>query len=367
MFYDYLIVGAGFSGTVLAERLASRANKKVCIIDKRNHIGGNSYDCFDETGILIHKYGPHWFHTNSDDVYNYLSKFTQWIEHKHIIKSNLNGKLFPFPINIDTINSFFNVELKTGNDAKDFIGKKKIEIRNPKNAEEMVLSLLGKELYKAFYENYTIKQWNIHPKDLSASITARIPVRYDNRDSYFNDKYQLMPKNGYTAIFEKMLDHKNISLFLDTDFNDLSNDVKYDKLIYTGPIDEFFGNCFGELPYRSLRFEHQAIKKEFYQECQQINYPNENNFTRIVEWKHATGQKSDITSIMREYPVKYESGMEKFYPIPFAEGNEILLKYKDKSKDHKNAIFCGRLAEYKYYNMDQVVAQSLKIFNRLVY
>ncbi|MGD8782225.1 MAG: UDP-galactopyranose mutase [Ignavibacteria bacterium] len=370
--YDYLIVGVGFSGAVLAERLASQADKKICIIDKRDHICGNAFDYYNENGILVHKYGPHWFHTNSSEVFNYLSHFTEWIFHDHIIKSKVNGVLYPFPINMNTINSFFGVKLKTEDEVKHFIESKKEKIKNPKNAEEMVLSLLGKELYENFYFNYTIKQWNMHPKELAASVTARIPVRYNSKESYFNDTYQAMPKHGYSKLFEKLLNHKNITIILNKDFVDIENEIKFNKLIYTGPIDEFFNNSFGELPYRSLEFEHETLNREYFQECQQINYPNDENYTRIVEWKHATGLKSNPacrqdrkTSIMKEYPVAYKKGMERFYPIPLAENNELLMKYEKEVKKLNNVVFCGRLAEYKYYNMDQVIARSLKIFSDL--
>ncbi len=363
--YDYLIVGAGFSGAVLAERLAGQLNKKVCIIDKREHICGNAYDHYNEDGILIHKYGPHWFHTNSDEVFKYLSQFTEWIFHDHIIKSKVNGRLYPFPINRNTINSFFNINLTSEEEVKLLINSKKDKIQNPKNSEEMVLSLLGKELYENFYLNYTIKQWGIHPRELAPSVTARIPVRQNTKESYFNDKYQAMPKHGYSKLFEKLLDHKNISILLGRDFFEIEKETKFDKLIYTGPIDEFFENCYGELPYRSLEFEHETLDHEYFQACQQVNYPNENNFTRIVEWKHATHQKTAKTSIMKEYPIEYVKGREMFYPIPLAEYSDILHKYEKEKNKLKNVIFCGRLAEYKYYNMDQVVARALKIFSDL--
>lgn len=365
--YDYLIIGTGFSGSVLAERLGTVMEKKVCIIDKRNHIGGNAYDYYNEDGILVHKYGPHWFHTNSDKVFNYLSNFTEWIFHEHIIKSNVNGKLYQFPINRNTINSFFKLNLKTDDEVRLFIESKKIKLPVPKNSEEMVLSLLGSELYENFYLNYTLKQWNIHPRDLAPSITARIPVRYNERGCYFNDKYQAMPKLGYTKLFKNLLNHKNITLILNKSFSEIEKEIKFNKLIYTGPIDEFFNNCYGELPYRSLEFQHETLEQEYFQECQQINFPNENEYTRIVEWKHATGQKSGKTSIMKEYPVEYKTGREKFYPIPLSKNNEILTKYINDAKKLKDVIFSGRLAEYKYYNMDQVIARSLKLFEDLVH
>jgi len=360
---DYLIVGAGFSGVTIAERIASVLKKEVIIIDKRGYFGGNSYDYFDSNNILVHKFGPHWFHTNDEFVFSYLSGFTEWIEHKHIIRSSLNGKHYPFPVNRKTLNELYGLNLQTEEDVKQYLESVRLPIEKPKNAEEMVLGLVGEDLYEKFYKNYTIKQWGIHPKELDASVTKRIPIRYSDDESYFNDKFQVMPKLGYTNLIRNMLDNRLIKLELGVDFNKVKDKIKYKVLIFTGPIDEYYKYCFGELGYRSLKFEHLSIKSKFYQECQQVNYPNENDFTRIIEWKHATKSKSSTTSIMREYPIDYRRGAERFYPVPTERNRKIYRKYAELANKEKNLFFIGRLAEYKYYNMDQVVANALMLFN----
>jgi UDP-galactopyranose mutase len=361
--YDYLIVGAGYSGAVLAEQLASKLNKKILIVDRRNHIGGNAYDYYNEHQILVHKYGPHWFHTNDDKVFNYLSRFTEWRHHYHRVKSYVDGNLLPIPINMDTLNELYNLNLKSSDEVQNYFDSVKTEIKNPKNSEEMVISQVGDDLYNKFFKGYTLKQWEIHPKDLAASVTARIPTRTNRDNRYFTDKYQGVPKHGYTAMFEKMLDHPNISILLQTDYKEIIHQIKHKTLIYTGAIDSFFDYKFGKLPYRSLRFEHETFNQEFYQSHQQINYPNDYDFTRIVEWKHATGQNSKVTTITREYSLIAEGEMDKYYPIPRDVNHEIYKKYKSEVDQLKDVIFCGRLAEYKYYNMDQIVARALKIFN----
>ncbi len=363
--YDFLIVGAGFSGCVLAERLAA-AGKKVLLLERRKHAGGNAYDYYDENGILIHKYGPHWFHTNSEKIVAYLSQFSKWREHKHIVKSSVNGKLYPFPVNRKTINLFFGLNLTTEQEAKDFLESKKIKFRlPPQNAEEMALSLVGKELYETFYKDYTEKQWGTSARNLSPSVTARIPVRFDENEYYFNDKFMLMPENGYAELFNKICASQKIELALETEFSYAENSVKFDKLIYTGALDEFFDFAFGELPYRSLRFENKHLKEEFFQSCQQINYPDKNKFTRIIEWKHATKQKTAGTTITYEFPEKFEKAGERFYPVPAETSEKIASRYKAEAQKLKSVYFIGRLAEYKYYNMDQVIAKALALAEKL--
>jgi UDP-galactopyranose mutase len=359
--FDYLIVGAGFSGSVLAERIASQHQKKVLIVDKRNHIGGNAYDYYNEDGILLHKYGPHWFHTNDKKVFEYLSAFTEWRYHYHRVRSSVDGMLLPIPINQDTLNSLYGLHLDGSEAVQAYYDQVKLQLSNPANAEEMVLSQVGEELYNKFFKGYTLKQWEIHPRDLAASVTARIPVRTNRDDRYFTDTYQGMPKHGYTALFQKMLNHPNISVMLQTDYRELIKTVPYRKMIYTGAIDTFFGYKFGKLPYRSLRFEHETLNQEFYQQYQQVNYPNEYDFTRIVEWKHATGQKSHLTTITREYSLAAGDNHEKYYPIPRDVNHELFKKYKNEAAQLDNVLFCGRLADYKYYNMDQVIARALMI------
>ena len=362
--FDYLIVGAGFSGSVLAERIASQHNKKVLIVDRRNHIGGNAYDYYNEHGILLHKYGPHWFHTNDKKVFDYLSAFTDWRYHHHRVRSSVDGTLVPFPINQDTLNFLYGLHLDGPKAVQAYYDQVKADFPNPANAEEMVLSQIGEALYNKFFKGYTLKQWEIHPRDLAASVTARIPVRTNRDDRYFTDTYQGMPKHGYTALFQKMLDHPNISVMLQTDYRELIGSVPYRKMIYTGAIDSFFGYKFGKLPYRSLRFEHETLNQEFYQPCQQVNYPNEYDFTRIVEWKHATGQKSHLTTITREFSLAAGDNQEKYYPVPREVNHQLFRKYKQEADQLQDVLFCGRLADYKYYNMDQVIARALMMSER---
>ncbi|GAA3994856.1 UDP-galactopyranose mutase [Mucilaginibacter dorajii] len=362
--FDYLIVGAGFAGSVLAERLATQANKRVLLVDKRTHIGGNAYDNYNEDGILVHKYGPHWFHTNDKGVFDYLSQFTEWRFHYHRVKSYVDGNLLPIPINMDTVNELYGLKLSSPEDVQTFFDTVKVQIDNPKNSEEMVISQVGKDLYDKFFKNYTLKQWEIHPKDLAASVTARIPTRTNRDNRYFTDKYQCMPKYGYTAMFNKMLMSPNISILLNTDYNDIIKEVSYKKMIYTGPIDSFFDYKFGKLPYRTLRFEHETFNQENYQGLQQVNYPNDFDFTRIIEWKHATGQKSNLTTITREYSLLADDHSDKYYPIPREENHALFNKYKAEADKIESVLFCGRLADYKYYNMDQVIARSLSLFKK---
>jgi len=356
MKYDYLIVGAGFAGAVSAERLAPKG-KKILIVEKRNHIAGNAYDEFDEFGILVHKYGPHIFHTNSKEVFEYLSKFTEWRKYEHKVLANLNGELYPIPINRTTVNKLYNKSFTTDEEVSDFYERVR-EKRNPiLNSEDIIVNQVGSDLYEKFFKYYTQKQWELDPNQLSPSVCGRIPVRTNADDRYFTDKYQFMPKDGYTKMFEKMLNHPNIQIMLNTDYKSIINDINFDKLIYTGPIDYFFDYKFGKLPYRSIKFEWKNLEMERFQEVAQINFTDDKeNFTRIVEHKHLTGQVSSSTSISFEYPTF--DGAE-FYPIPNDENNFIYKKYKKESEKFKNILFVGRLSEYKYYNMDQVVGRIL--------
>ncbi len=364
--FDYLIVGAGFSGSVLAERIACQLNKTVLLVDRRDHIGGNAYDGYNDAGILYHKYGPHWFHTNDKKVFDHLSRFTDWRFHYHRVRSSVDGLLVPFPVNRDTLNILYGLKLESPEGVQSFYDQVKKEIKNPANSEEMVISQIGVPLYEKFFKGYTIKQWDIQPKDLAASVTARIPVRTNGDDRYFTDTYQGVPKNGYTELFKKMLAHSNISVLLQTDYRKIINEVSFRKMIYTGPIDSFFDYRFGKLPYRSLRFEHETLNQEKYQDYQQINYPNEYDFTRIVEWKHATGQKSAQTTITREYSLAAEGDQEKYYPIPRSDNHDLFNKYKHEADKLDEVLFCGRLADYKYYNMDQVIARALMLFDQKI-
>lgn len=355
--YDYLIIGAGFVGSVLAERLNS-IGKRVLVVDKRNHIGGNCYDYYNKEGVLIHKYGPHYFRTNFKEVKKYLSKFTKWRPYEYRVRTFVNNELYPLPINRTTLNKFFNINLKNKEEARIFLNSKREKIKKPKNAKEQVLASVGKEIYEAFFKNYTIKQWG--NLNLDASVTARIPIRTNTDDRYVNDKFQAMPKEGYFKVFENLL--KGIKVILRTNFKEIKDKVKYKKLIYSGPIDEFFDYKYGKLPYRSIRFKFETYNKEFYQDWLQINYPNNYKYTRIVEIKYATGQKSPKTTITKEYPC---SKGEPYYPIPNLKNQKLYLKYKKEASKLKNIYFIGRLAQYKYLNMDEVIKEALNLFEKI--
>lgn len=357
MKFDYLIVGSGLSGSTLAERLASQ-HKKILIIDKRNHVGGNCYDYYDNAGILVHKYGPHYFRTNMKHVFDYLSQFTEWHYTYYRIKVMVDGKLVPLPINLDTVNELYGYNFSS-EELKFFFDRQKTEVKDIRNSEDVIISKVGKELYEKIYKAYTIKQWDLEPKELEASVCARIPVRTNRDGRYFTDKYQAMPKYGYHKLFENMLNHPNIHIMLQTDYKDIKNSISFEKLIYTGPIDEFFEYKHGKLRYRSLRFEHETLDMEYYQPVSQVNYPNDYDFTRVVEIKHVTGQKHHKTTIVREYP---EAKGEPYYPIPRKENHEIYKKYEVEAIKLKDVTFIGRLAQYKYLNMDQVIDNALKYF-----
>lgn len=363
MRYDFLIVGAGFAGAVMAERIASKLNRKVLVVEKRNHIAGNAYDAYDDNGILIHHYGPHLFHTNSEKVFQYLSKFTEWNFYEHRVLAKLGSEYYPIPINRTTVNKLYNLNLRTEEDVKNFFDSRR-ENRYPiNNSEDIIVNQVGYDLFEKFFRHYTKKQWNLEPKQLSPSVCGRIPVRFNDDDRYFTDKFQFMPKYGYTKMFKKMLEHKNIEVRLGTDFFEIMNEVKFDFLIYTGPIDQYFNYEFGKLPYRSIHFEFKNFDMKNYQPASQINHVDiKEKFTRTVEYKQITNQEADSTTISIEYP---QIEGEPFYPIPTSENRELYLKYKAKADELKNVLFCGRLAEYQYYNMDQVVANTLKKFEEL--
>ena len=359
--FDYLIVGAGFAGSVLAERLANGSGKRVLICDKRPHIAGNAYDCYDNDGILIHKYGPHIFHTNSREVFDYLGRFTEWRQYEHRVLAQVDGMLVPIPINLDTINKLYGLNL-TSFEVKEFLEK----VREPRDvirtSEDVVINAVGKELYEKFFRNYTRKQWGLDPSELDASVTARVPTRTTRDDRYFTDVYQAMPKYGYTRMFEKMLDHPNIKVMLNCDYREIANEISFKEMIYTGPIDEFFDYRYGKLPYRSLEFKHETHDVEKFQPVTVVNYPNEQAFTRITEFKQLTGQEHKKTSIVYEFP---QAEGDPYYPVPRKENNEIYAKYKLLSETRSDVHFVGRLATYKYYNMDQIVAQALTVYGKI--
>lgn len=359
--FDYLIVGAGFAGSVLADRLARVAGKRVLVVDKRNHIAGNAYDHYDNAGLLVHRYGPHIFHTNSRDVFDYLSQFTEWRDYQHRVLANVDGQLLPIPINLDTINRYYGVNLSSA-EVEKFLASM-AEPRDPvRTSEDVVISKVGPELYKKFFRGYTRKQWGLDPSELDAQVTARIPIRTNRDDRYFTDSYQSMPKHGYTRMFENMLDHPNIHVLLQTDYRDIVKIIPFREMIYSGPVDEYFEYCFGKLPYRSLKFRHETHEVERFQSAPVVNFPNDYAFTRITEFKYLTGQVHPKTSLVYEFP---QSEGDPYYPIPKPENAALYAQYQALAQKTPGVHFVGRLATYRYYNMDQVVAQALTLYKNL--
>lgn len=360
--FDYLIVGAGFAGSVMAERLATQANKKVLIIDKRNHIGGNAYDYYNNEGILIHKYGPHIFHTNSKEVFEYLGQFTPWRPYEHKVLGSVDGQLVPIPINLNTINQLYGLKLNSS-EVEGFFAERAEKVPRVKTSEDVVVSTVGRELYEKFFRGYTRKMWDLDPSELDASVTARVPTRTNRDDRYFTDTYQAMPLHGYTHMFSNMLEHENIKVMLNTDYKDIIDIIPFKSLIFTGPVDEYFDYCYGKLPYRSLEFKFETVDREVFQPTGTVNYPNSQLYTRITDFKYLTGQVHPKTAIVYEFP-KAEG--DPYYPVPRPENAELYKKYQQLAATMTNTYFAGRLATYKYYNMDQVVAQSLTLFKKLM-
>lgn len=361
---DFLIAGAGVAGIVLAERLASQCGKTSLIVDRRSHIGGNCHDGVNSEGILTHTYGPHYFRTNSNQIVDYLSRFTEWHHVDYHILSSIGGKYWQFPINLNTFEQFIGRPSTTG-EMEELLAKWRVDIPFPKNSEEMIVSQVGWELYELFFKNYTKKQWRRDPKDLDPSVCGRIPIRTNRDNRYLSEKFQALPRDGYTAMFDKMLAHPLIQVALQTDYRDVPPSLKYKHLIYTGMIDEFYQYRFGPLPYRSLRFEPETLDTEYWQPVVQVNYPNEYDFTRIVEIKHATGQIHPRTTIVREYPDDFGPGREPYYPVPSPSAKAIYNQYAEVAKTEKHVSFVGRLATYRYYNIDQVIGMALREFQNL--
>lgn len=360
--FDYLIVGAGFAGSTMAERLASQAGKKVLIIDKRPHIAGNAYDRHDDAGIMIHQYGPHIFHTNSRQVFDYLSKFTKWRQYQHRVLASVDGQLLPIPINLDTINKLYGLNL-TSMDVEKFFATVAEPCDQILTSEDVVVSRVGRELYEKFFRGYTNKQWGLDPSQLDAAVTARVPTRTNRDDRYFTDAYQAMPLQGFTRMFENMLNHPNIKVLLNCDYREVLKHIPYKKMIYTGPVDEYFDYRYGKLPYRSLRFEFETHNTKVYQPAPVINYPNDYAYTRVTEFKYLTGQEHPQTSLVYEFP---QDEGDPYYPVPRSENAELYKKYQALAEATPNVYFAGRLATYKYYNMDQVVAQALALYNKII-
>lgn len=362
---DVIIVGGGPVGCVLAERISNDLKLNCLIIEKRNHIAGNCFDKYNQKGLLYHKYGPHYLRFKNKKTFNYMSKFTKWLPGDYIVKAQVKNKLYPIPINLDTLEKFFNKKFKSKKEAKSFIKKKQVKIKNPNNAESFILSKLGKEIYENFYKNYTIKQWGKDPKKLSKSITGRLPIRFNRNPYYVKEKMRFMPKNGFTKMFTKMLKNKKIKIKLNTDFFKIKNKLKYNYfLIYTGEPDRYFNYRYGKLDWRSLNFKFTNYKKKFKQKCVQYNYPNDFKYTRTVEIKHVTKQKSDYTIISKEFPSKKG---EPYYPIIDKKNISLFKKYERliDTESKKNVFFEGRLAKYQYFNTDEVIEKALQLYMKI--
>jgi UDP-galactopyranose mutase len=359
---DFLVVGAGFAGSVVAERLATCLDAKVLIVDRRNHIGGNAYDHHDDHGILIHRYGPHIFHTASREVFEYLSQFTEWRSYQHRVMASVDGQLVPIPINLDTINKLENASMTSAELVRYFASVAE-KVPNLRTSEDVIVSKVGRELYEKFFKNYTRKQWGLDPSELDAAVTARIPVRTNRDDRYFTDAYQAMPRHGYTRMFERMLDHPNIKIMLNTDYREILPFVKASQMVYTGPIDAFFDYRFGRLPYRSLEFKFETHDVPVFQAAPVINYPNDFAYTRVTEFKYLTGQEHARTTVVYEFP---KDDGDPYYPVPRPQNAAIYRQYEELAQRTSDVHFVGRLATYRYYNMDQVVAQALTLCTKIV-
>lgn len=367
---DCLVIGAGFTGAVLAERMASQLNQKVLVVDQRDHIGGNAYDYYDEHGILVHKYGAHIFHTNSEKIWNYVSNFTSWRPYFHHVRAAIDGKVVPVPFNLNTLEMLFphcmSQTLERSLIERYGLGAK-VPILKMLEEQDSGLKELSRYIHKNVFHNYTLKQWGLKPEELDPSVTGRVPVFISRDDRYFQDTFQGIPKHGYTELFRRMLAHPNIHLLLKTTHREAIAGVRFDRMIFTGPIDEYFDYCHGPLPYRSLRFEFRHEQEASFQEVAVVNYPNEHLYTRIIEFKHFSGQKSSGTTIAYEYPEAHEPNLNvPYYPIPRAEHSQQYVKYlRQAERINDKVIFAGRLADYKYYNMDQAVGRALSVFARV--
>jgi UDP-galactopyranose mutase len=360
--FDYLVVGAGFTGVTIAERLAADAGKKVLLCDRRPHLGGNAYDHYDAAGILVHKYGPHIFHTNSREVYQYLSQFTEWRPYQHRVLACVDGQLLPIPINLTTVNRLYGTSF-TSFQLEEFfrsVAEPRAQIRT---SEDVIVSQVGRQLYEKFFQNYTRKQWGLDPSQLDAAVTSRVPVRTNLDDRYFTDTYQVMPLHGYTRMFERMVAHPRIMVLLNAEYRDVRKMIPHKEVIFTGPIDEFFDYRFGKLPYRSLDFKFETRDLPVAQQAPVINYPNENAFTRVTEFKYLTGQEHAKTTLVYEFP---QGDGDPYYPIPRAENQQIYRKYQALAAETDDVHFLGRLGTYRYYNMDQCVAQALAYYRKVL-
>ncbi|NBQ30412.1 MAG: UDP-galactopyranose mutase, partial [Proteobacteria bacterium] len=360
--FDFMIVGAGFAGAVLAERLASQAGKRVLICDRRPHIAGNAYDHFDDSGVLVHRYGPHIFHTNSQRVVDYLTQFTEWRPYEHRVLAEVDGQLLPMPISRATVNELYGLDLKDDAACAAYFASIAETVEQVRTSEDIVVSRVGRDLYNKFIRGYTRKQWGLDPSQLDASVCARIAPRVNDDRRYFTDSFQAMPKYGFTRMFERMLAHPNIKILLNTDYREVMGLIPFDRMVYTGPIDEFFDLRYGKLPYRSLEFRFETHAREWSQPVAVVNYPNHHPYTRSTEFKHLTGQEHPKTSVVYEYP---QDDGDPYYPVPRPENADLYRRYRELAETTPDVFFAGRLATYKYYDMHQVVAQALSVFENI--
>ncbi len=362
MKYKYVVVGAGLAGITIAERIATQLHEKVLVIEKRDHIGGNVYDEYDDAGILVQMYGPHTFHTNDKEVFDYICGYTKWHEYQHRVLSYVNGNFVPMPISLETINQLYNMNLSE-DQMDDFIESRKVKIDEIKTSEDVVLSQGGKDIYEKFFKYFTIKQWGVDPSQLDKSVISRIPFRKNRDTRYFTDQYQGNPQGGFTKMCQNMLRHPEIKVMLNTDYKEIIGDLEYEKLIYTGPLDYYFDYRLGKLKWRSIKFIFETHDCESYQPTASTRWPMDYEYTRITEFKKMTGQKSDKTTILKEIPC---DGEEPFYTFPTAEWKALAQQYRDMAAKEDNVIFLGRLAEYKYYDMDDVVRRALDVAAELI-
>lgn len=369
---DWLIVGAGFTGSVLAERIATQLKRTVLLVEQRNHIGGNAYDSYDEQGILVHQYGPHIFHTNAQYIWDYLAQFTPWRAYHHRVLAVVDGKQVPIPFNLNSLHALFPPSY-ANKLTEQLIQQYGFNVKIPilkirDNVTNGDLKFLAHYIYENIFHHYTTKQWGFKPEELSPTVTERVPISISRDDRYFQDKFQGMPKYGYAKLFQRMLHHPNIKVLLNTPYREIVQDIQYQGLIFTGAIDEFFEYLHGKLPYRSLAFKFVYTEQEQFQTVGTVNYPNDYTYTRITEFKHLTGQKAYGSSYMEEYPQTYKEGENiPYYPIPKNEYRTLYKKYEaEASKLAGRVFFAGRLADYQYYNMDQAVARALHLFDKFI-
>ena len=357
-----LVAGMGFAGITAARALAD-AGLRVHLVERRNHVGGNAFDALDAHGIRVHPYGPHIFHTNAARIVAFLSRFTAWRSYEHRVLARVGGQLVPIPINRTTINRLYGLDLDERGVA-DFLAAVREPLTRLETSEDLVLASVGRDLCERLYRGYSRKHWGLDLSELAAGVAARIPVRTNDDDRYFSDSYQCMPADGYTPMFQRILDHPLITFDTGVEFESVRDSIPHRHLVYTGRIDAYFGYCYGHLPYRSIEFRHEHLPElRVFQPVATVNYPDDGDYTRITEFKHLTGQSHEGTSIVREYP---KADGEPFYPIPRRENEALFQRYKARADSCGGVTFVGRLAQYRYYDMDQVVGAALAAAGRIV-